>query len=133
VRDIGSISPLLPSVARWRFADSYTKRIMRPIALARWLAAYCGITLWPARDCPSARVLSRGDAHSASERQLPDGPWTYIVGTYDKDAGTNNERLYLKGAGVVQMSDTQPIDLNSAALGTGRHVSGHRRSLQRPY
>jgi Concanavalin A-like lectin/glucanases superfamily len=47
------------------------------------------------------------------------------VGTYNKDAGTtNNQRLYLNGTHVAQMSDTLPIDLNSAALGTGRHVSG---------
>ena len=46
------------------------------------------------------------------------------VGTYDKDAGTNNQRLYLNGTRVAQMSDTLPIDLNSAALGIGRHVSG---------
>jgi Concanavalin A-like lectin/glucanases superfamily len=41
-----------------------------------------------------------------------------------KDAGPNNQRLYLNGARVAQMSDTVPIDLNSAALGIGRHVSG---------
>jgi hypothetical protein len=46
------------------------------------------------------------------------------IGTYDKDAGPNNQRLYLNGACVAQMSDTLPIDLNSAALGIGRHVSG---------
>jgi hypothetical protein len=33
-----------------------------------------------------------------------------------------NDRL--NGARVGQMSDTQPIDLISAALGLGRHVSG---------
>jgi hypothetical protein len=52
------------------------------------------------------------------------GAWGYIVGTYDKDAGTNNQRLYLNGTRVAQMSDTLPIDLNSAALGIGQHVSG---------
>jgi Concanavalin A-like lectin/glucanases superfamily len=36
----------------------------------------------------------------------------------------NNQRLYLNGARVAQMSDTLPIDLNSASLGIGRHVSG---------
>ena len=50
--------------------------------------------------------------------------WGYIVGTYDKDAGPDNQRLYLNGTRVAQMSDTLPIDLNSAALGIGRHVSG---------
>jgi hypothetical protein len=30
---------------------------------------------------------------------------------------------------VAQMSDTQPFDLNAAALGIGRHVSGNRRSV----
>ena len=46
------------------------------------------------------------------------------IGTYDKDAGPNNQRLYLNGTRVAQRSDTQPIDLNAAALGIGRHVSG---------
>jgi Concanavalin A-like lectin/glucanases superfamily len=55
---------------------------------------------------------------------LGNGSWGYIVGTYDNDAGPNNQRLYLNGARVAQSSDTQPIDLNSAALGIGRHVSG---------
>ena len=55
---------------------------------------------------------------------LGNGGWGYIVGTYDKDAGANNQRLYLNGARVAQMSDTLPIDLNSATLGIGRHVSG---------
>jgi hypothetical protein len=39
--------------------------------------------------------------------------------TYDKDAGPNNQRLYLNGTRVAQMSDTQPLDLNSASLGIG--------------
>jgi hypothetical protein len=55
---------------------------------------------------------------------LGNGSWGYIVGTYDKDAGPNNQRLYLNGTRVAQMSDTQPIDVNAAALGIGRHVSG---------
>ena len=53
---------------------------------------------------------------------LGNGAWGYIVGTYDKDAGPNNQRLYLNGTRVAQMSDTQPIHLDSAALGIGRHV-----------
>ena len=64
---------------------------------------------------------------------LGTGAWGYIVGTYDKDAGPNNQRLYLNGARVAQMSDPQPLDLNSNPLGIARHVSGNRRSLQRPY
>jgi hypothetical protein len=55
---------------------------------------------------------------------LGNGSWGYIVGSYDKDAGANNQRLYLNGTRVAQMSDTQPIDLNSAPLGIGRHASG---------
>jgi hypothetical protein len=55
---------------------------------------------------------------------LGNGTWGYIVGSYDKDAGPDNQRLYLNGIRVAQMSDTLPIDLNSAALGIGRHVSG---------
>ena len=55
---------------------------------------------------------------------LGKGAWGYVVGTYDKDAGPNNQRLHLNGTRVAQMSDTLPIDLNSAALGISRHVSG---------
>ena len=40
------------------------------------------------------------------------------MGTYNKNAGTtNNQWLYLNATHVAQMSDTLPIDLNSAALG----------------
>ena len=55
---------------------------------------------------------------------LGNGSWGYIVGTYDKDAGPNKQHLYPNGSRVAQMSDTLPIDLNSAALGIGRHISG---------
>jgi hypothetical protein len=51
---------------------------------------------------------------------LGNGSWGYVAGTYAKDAGPNNQRLYLYGARVAQMS----IDLNSAALGIGQHVPG---------
>jgi hypothetical protein len=60
----------------------------------------------------------------ANEHRSPESLRSYIVGTYDKDAGPNNQRPYLNGTRVAQMSDTLPIDLNSAALGIGRHVSG---------
>jgi hypothetical protein len=55
---------------------------------------------------------------------LGNSAWGYIGGTYDKDAGANNQRFYLNGTRIAQMSDTQPIDLNPAAVGIGRHVSG---------
>jgi MSHA biogenesis protein MshQ len=55
---------------------------------------------------------------------LGNGAWGYVVGSYDKDAGTNNQRLYLNGVRVAQMSDTQPLDLNANPLGIGRHVTG---------
>jgi len=53
---------------------------------------------------------------------LGNGSWGYIVGTYDKDAGTNNQRLYLNGTRVAR--DTQPLDLNANPLGIERHVTG---------
>jgi hypothetical protein len=34
---------------------------------------------------------------------LGNGSWGYIVGTYDTDAGRNNQRLYLNGIRVAQM------------------------------
>jgi hypothetical protein len=60
----------------------------------------------------------------ANEHRSPRRLRSYIVGTYDEDAGPNNQRLYLDGTLVAWMSYTLPIDLNSAALGIGRHVSG---------
>jgi Concanavalin A-like lectin/glucanases superfamily len=64
---------------------------------------------------------------------LGNGAWGCIVGTYDKDAGPNNQRLYLNGTRVAQMSDTQPIDLNSNPLGIGRHVRRIADPLQWPH
>jgi hypothetical protein len=58
-----------------------------------------------------AVVLRRGLTRSAADDVR------YIVGTYDKDAAPDDQRLYLNGARVAQMTDTQPI-------GIGRHVSG---------
>jgi hypothetical protein len=46
------------------------------------------------------------------------------AGARPGSATADNQRLCLNGACVAQMSDTLPIDLNSAALGIGRHVSG---------
>lgn len=37
---------------------------------------------------------------------LGNGAWGHVVGTYDKDAGPNNQRFYLNGTRVAQMSDT---------------------------
>jgi hypothetical protein len=51
-------------------------------------------------------------------------PGATSSGTYDKDAGPNNQGLYLNGTRVAQMSDTLPLDLNSNPLGIGRRVSG---------
>jgi Concanavalin A-like lectin/glucanases superfamily len=50
--------------------------------------------------------------------------WGYIARTHNKNAGTNNQRLYLNGARVAQMSDTLPLDPYSDLLSIGRHVSG---------
>jgi Concanavalin A-like lectin/glucanases superfamily len=69
-------------------------------------------------------LRARQPAAARHRGRAGNGAWGYIVGTYDKDAGPDNQRLYLNGTRVAQMSDTLPIDLNSAALGIGRHVSG---------
>jgi hypothetical protein len=50
--------------------------------------------------------------------------WGYIARTHNKNAGTNNQRLYLNGARVAQMSDTLPLDPYSDLLSVGRHVTG---------
>jgi hypothetical protein len=51
-----------------------------------------------------------------SPARLGNGTWGYIVGTYDKDAGPDNQRLYLNGTRVARMSDTLPIDLTQLPL-----------------
>jgi hypothetical protein len=88
--------------------------------VARWSVNPFG-TLWPTMDAafgPDNRL--QHDIAGA----LGNGAWGYIVGTYDKDAGPDNQRLYLNGARVAQMSDAAAISLNSNPLGIGRHVSG---------
>ena len=51
-------------------------------------------------------------------RPLGNRPRSKIVGTHEKHPGPNNQRVSLNGTHVAQMSDTQPIDLNSDALGS---------------
>ena len=73
---------------------------------------------------PSRAVVCRKEGSTRLQHDiagaLGNGSWGYIVGTYDKDAGANNQRLYLNGARVAQVSGTLPIALNSAPLGIGR-------------
>jgi hypothetical protein len=64
---------------------------------------------------------------------LGNGAWGYIVGTYDKDAGTNNQRLYLNGPRVAQMSDTQPPGSQFELSRYWTACERPRRPLQRPY
>jgi hypothetical protein len=51
----------------------------------------------------------------------------------DKDVGPNNQRLYLNGIGVAQMSDMLPLGLNSNPLGIGRYVSGIADPFNGPF
>ncbi|MBU4348652.1 prepilin-type N-terminal cleavage/methylation domain-containing protein [Patescibacteria group bacterium] len=46
-----------------------------------------------------------GVTHADSNSVLNDGNWHHIVGTYDKDAGSNNTLLYVDGA-VQTIKDT---------------------------
>jgi hypothetical protein len=62
---------------------------------------------------------------------LGNGSWGYTAVTYDKDAGPDNQRLYLDGTRVAQMNDTQP----GSQLEPSRHRPARkwrRRSLQGP-
>jgi hypothetical protein len=79
-----------------------------------------GIEPAPLRGLPAAEKTA---VHPPIGQHSGDGACGYIVRTYDKELGPNNQRLYLNGARVAQMSETLPIDLNSAPLGMGRHVS----------
>jgi hypothetical protein len=57
----------------------------------------------------------------------------YIVGIYDKDAGPDNQRLYLNGARVAQMIDTLPIENQRSCPSASDGCERHRRSLHRPH
>jgi hypothetical protein len=92
-------------------------------------ARYAGLSGAPPGSRPASRDHAKLEVNigACAERirlGVGNGGWGYIGGTYDKDAGANNQRLYLNGMRVAQMSDAQPIDLNSAPLAIGRHVSG---------
>ena len=45
---------------------------------------------------------------------LWDGDWHYITGTYDKDGGSNNLRLYVDGSRVNDSTHTNPIASGAA-------------------
>jgi hypothetical protein len=64
---------------------------------------------------------------------LGNGTWGYIVGTYDKDTEPNNQRLYLNGTRVAQMSDTLPHRPQLSCPWHRPACERHRRPLQRPY
>ena len=81
---------------------------MRQVPLGRRCSCSPGISLGP------DNWLQHDIAGTLGNRA-----WGYTVGTYDKDAGPNNQRLYLNGTRVAQMSDTLPLDLNSNPLGIG--------------
>jgi len=51
---------------------------------------------------------------------LVDGNWHFIVGTYDKDAGANSQKLYVDGVLVDQRDTTGTIQIVSDALTLGR-------------
>jgi hypothetical protein len=66
---------------------------------------------------PAVRTLRRDPIEAQHG-----GAISFGVAAVLESLGTRIE--HLNGARVAQMSDTLPIDLNSAALGIGRHVSG---------
>jgi hypothetical protein len=72
---------------------------------------------------PSSPGISRA-RQPLAVRHRGYAPQRELGYTCNKGAGPNTQRLYLNGTCVAPMSDTLPIDLNSAALGIGRHVSG---------
>ena len=91
---------------------------------APWILAPHGAAMSTGR-CPiSTCATKQRQRHARSRTGCTDDIRRHIAGTGDKDAGANNQRFYLNGTRVAQMSDTLPIDLNSAALGIGRYVSG---------
>ena len=56
---------------------------------------------------------------------LGNGSWGYIVGTYDKDAGANNQRLYLNGTRVAQMRYRE-VEQGAFAASAGPASQGGR-------
>jgi len=68
---------------------------------------------------------------------LGNGRWGYIVGTYDKDAGPDNQRLYLSGTRVAQMGGRSPssgcgvVRSSRAASGSSHTYSASAMTLAR--
>jgi hypothetical protein len=96
---------------RWRFHEQHSGRTESRAPRPR----FCG--QWIPR-----RGLNHGPTHE--DLYHPSRGRGRQTGRPSKDAGPNNQRLYVNGARVAQIRDTQPLDLTSTALGIGRHVSG---------
>jgi hypothetical protein len=120
---------------------------LRSIATAkaqsdRYAAAYRRAVTNP-YSCMNTRAWRQRHGHRDNRDAVPPDPFEpggicmfgerLRRGTSPEAAIAGNQRLYLNGTHVAQMSDTLPIALNSAALGIGRHRERHRRSVQRPY
>jgi PGF-CTERM protein/uncharacterized repeat protein (TIGR01451 family) len=56
-----------------------------------------------------------------------DGKWHHLVGTYDRNAGSNNRKLYVDGDEVNSDTQTLVIPLDNVRLGLGvwGHESGY--------
>jgi len=53
--------------------------------------------------------------------ELFDGSLHYIVGTYDKDAGINNQKIYVDGVNVAQQTNTLGVTTTIQAVTIGKH------------
>ncbi|RLI97719.1 MAG: hypothetical protein DRO99_02580, partial [Candidatus Aenigmatarchaeota archaeon] len=50
--------------------------------------------------------------------------WTHVVMTYDKDAGSDQQKLYINGALAAQGTLSDPINMNSDNLTIGKNFTG---------
>ncbi|MCK4359450.1 MAG: LamG domain-containing protein [Candidatus Cloacimonetes bacterium] len=72
-------------------------------------------------DTLSAFAMINGETISVN---ISSGGWTHIALTYDKDAGANNQKLYINGTRVDSTTLTEPININANNLLFGKFYMG---------
>jgi len=56
--------------------------------------------------------------------ELGTGAWGHIVGTYDKDEGTDNKELWLNGAIKISQTVSGALQAGTSDMGIGEEISG---------
>ena len=74
----------------------------------------------PSTDSLVLALYGPADASFGTSANLNDGLWHHLTGSYDKDAGSNNEKIYVDGALNAEQTNTGSllVNANHVAIGT---------------